>query len=307
MKAHIVGLLLPFVIGCGSDFEPGSRIDSLRVLAVQSTEPIAHPGEQVSFQALHYDPDAATRPLTWAWAACVNPSSATVDGCLMKIAADTAQGTATPPVVGQDLTTYSLTIPDDALSSLPESARPAALVGILNVACPGTLDLARPSSETGLPFSCTDGTRELGLDEAVVGISRVFVRDRDRNANPVIERVTFDGADWPGTEIKDVGWCDTDGNTYDDCSSNRHRIGAWLSAASFESGTTEYGNAFEEQLIVSYYATEGIFKDEVRVAGAPETGWVARRTASGRVLTFWMVARDDRGGVSWVTRQVRVR
>ena len=39
----------------------------------------------------------------------------------------------------------------------------------------------------------------------------------------------------------------------------------------------------------------------------PKNGWVARRGASGQTLSLWFVARDDRGGVSWTTRQVQVK
>jgi hypothetical protein len=46
---------------------------------------------------------------------------------------------------------------------------------------------------------------------------------------------------------------------------------------------------------------------EVRVGNSPQNGWVARKAASGQTLTLWFVARDDRGGVGWTTRRVRVR
>jgi hypothetical protein len=57
---------------------------------------------------------------------------------------------------------------------------------------------------------------------------------------------------------------------------------------------------------VQYYATEGLFKDEVRIAKDPETHFVARTAAIGRELTFWFVVRDDRGGVSWTERRLHV-
>ena len=67
------------------------------------------------------------------------------------------------------------------------------------------------------------------------------------------------------------------------------------------------GRAFEEQVVIQHYATEGIFEFEVRTGESPKTGWVARKRASGQTLTLWFVARDDRGGVTWTQRQVRVQ
>ncbi len=72
-------------------------------------------------------------------------------------------------------------------------------------------------------------------------------------------------------------------------------------------GRDELGRDFTEQLVIQYYATEGIFEYEVRTGASPKTGWVARKRASGKTLTLWFVARDDRGGVTWTQRRVSVR
>ena len=210
--------------------------------------------------------------------------------------------------LGEELTEVDVPIPPDALESIPAGARESAALGVLNVACPGTLELG--GSKRGLPFRCSDpgDGRELGLDEQVVGMKRLFVRERDRNQNPVIERVTFDGRDWPEDEIPEVDACDENGNRYDDCGSNLARaIAAVPRDSDFEAGTDEFGRDFREQIVVQYYATEGVFENEVRIGESPETGWVARKRASGSDVRFWFVVRDDRGGVTWATRQVHVR
>ena len=76
---------------------------------------------------------------------------------------------------------------------------------------------------------------------------------------------------------------------------------------SFEAGQDEFGRAFAEQVVIQYYATDGIFEHEVKLGSAPNNGWVARSSASGQTLSIWFVVRDDRGGVSWATRQVTVQ
>ncbi len=300
-------LIVPLLAGCGADFDPGSRVTSLRVLAEQADQPFARPGESVHLEALSFDPQA--RALSWAWAACVDPAASTVEGCLGAIGQDAARTGANPVLaMGEGLTSFDFAIPPDALARLPESARPSAMVGVLSVACPGELSLAS-SSHQAQPFNCIEAGsgRALGLDEYVVGIKRVFLRSLDRNQNPSIAGVTFDGADWPATEVKEVGFCDRDTNTFDDCKSDRHELAPVLSPDAVESGRDEFGNSFSENVIVQYYATEGIFKDEVRIADAPQTSFVARKFASGQELSLWIVARDDRGGVSWATRRVRVK
>lgn len=299
-----LALALAAGTGCQADFDPGSRVTSLRVLTVQADQPFAAPGETVHLQSLSYDP--AGRAITWAWATCVNPPASTLEGCLYKIATDAAL-TGTPPsfVTGLDMTTFDLTIPADALSGIPAGARAAAVVGVLHVACPGTLDLG--ASTESIPFACRDESgRALDLAEFVIGIKRVGIRETDRNQNPTLAGVTFDGAAWPATEIKTVGHCDSDSNTFDDCNADKHDIAAVVTPASFEAGTDEFGAAFREDLITEYYATEGIFKDQVRISQDPTTHWVARKSAAGRDLSLWFVVHDDRGGVTWDTRQLHV-
>ena len=292
--------------GCeDNDFDPGSRVTSLRVLAQQADNPYARPGEAIHLTSLSHDP--AGRPVTWAWAACVNPDASSVEGCLAKVARD-SEATGAPPLLmmGVGQTSLDYTVPANVLDGFEPDALPLAQVGLVSVACPGELNF----NGTGeLPFGCTEaGTgRELGLDEYVVGIKRVYVRNTDRNRNPAVAQVLFDGADWPAEMVPEVDACDTDDNQFDDCSKSlRHEITAVPTAASFESGRDEFGRDFEEQVVVQYYSTEGIFEDEVRVGDDPATRFVARKN-SGQELTLWFVIRDDRGGVTWTERRLRVR
>lgn len=291
---------------CAPEFDPVSRVVTFRVLAQQADVPFAKPGETVNITSLSYDPQGRT--VNWAWAACVNPDEATVQGCLDEIASQSATSGVAPILAqGPGMSNFSYTVPSDALSSLPEQARSGAHVGVISIACPG--DLSLDQSTIGLPFSCIEsGTgRVMALDEYIVGMKRIQIRQSDRNQNPVIEQVTFDGAEWPEGEVKRVSACDTDGNDYKPCSEqSKHQISARPSAASTESGTTEFGQAFTEQVIIEYYATEGVFEYEVKIASSPETGWAARKAASGKDLTLWMVVHDDRGGATWAAREVHV-
>jgi hypothetical protein len=291
---------------CEAEFAPGTQVNSLRVLAVQADTPYAHPGDTVRLQALSYDPLA--RPITWAWAACPSPAGSSVDDCLDQVRADAASGELVVLAQGEGQDNIDVTIPLDALDGIPELARPQALAGVLSIACPGALELG--DLGTSLPFRCTDpeSGAELDLHDTVVGVKRVFLRESDVNLNPVIERVLFDGEEWLADDIKQVDGCPTDDFDYDACGSAvRHRVAAVLNEQSFEAGRDEFGSDFSEGVIVQHYSTDGIFEDEVRIAEDPETGWVARSSASGTEVSVWFVARDDRGGVSWTTRRVQVR
>mgnify|MGYP001546075828 CR=1 FL=1 len=310
-KSHKIGLIsaLPLLLlplaACNEAMEPGTKVDSIRVLAEQVDEPYAHPGETVQLTSLSHDPQG--RAITWAWASCVNPDSSDLQGCLAKIAENPDPATSVF-AMGAGTDSAALTIPTNTIDSLPEAARGAATVGVMSVACPG--DLSFGAGPGGLPTRCQEpGTgRDLELDEFIVGFKRIPVRNTDRNQNPVIMGVTFDGADWPATEIKDVGFCNTSEFVYGTCADkNKHQLAVKVSPESFEKGKDELGRPFEEQVVIQHYATEGIFEFEVRTGESPKTGWVARKSASGQTLTLWFIARDDRGGVAWTERQVKVQ
>jgi|SRR6478609_4253903 len=309
MKSFSLGLaaLLPLLsLGCSiEELEPGTKLDSLRVLAQRADQPYAHPGETVSLNALSFDPQ--DRPLTWGWASCVNPSSNDLQGCFDRIA-ENPDPASSVFALGPDLDSPSLTIPSDALANVPVPARSAASIGIVSAACPGDLTIA--DGIGGLPFTCREtGTgRELGLHEFIVGIKRLTLRETERNQNPEIASVTFDGGDWPEDDVKEVGFCDQNDFIYDTCpDAEKHQLAVHLTPESYESGTDELGHTFNEQLIINYYATEGIFENEVRIGSDPKDGWVARKSASGQTLQLWFVARDNRGGVTWAQRRVKVR
>lgn len=294
---------------CEEEFDPGSEITKMRVLAVQADSPFASPGESVRLEALSYDPEA--RPISWAWAVCADPASSSVEGCLANVALNTIE-TGEPPLLGmgEGQSGIDLMIAANAIERIPVEARAQAYVGVLSVACPGNLELAANGTSPLLPFRCSeaDTGRELGTDEAIVGIKRVFLRQAERNQNPVIQAIRFDGEDWAADDVKEVAGCDIDDSTYDDCPSDtKHRIQALVDPASFETGSDEFGRSFDEQLIVQQYTEAGIVEEEIRIATDSETGWAARASASGRELRLWFVARDDRGGVSWAERRVRVR
>jgi hypothetical protein len=303
--------------GCGSDFDPSSRITVLRVLAVTAKSvnggvventgaSFARPGETVELSAVWHDPKG--RPVTFAWATCVKPPSSTVLGCFQKLARDT-QASGRPPTfqVGPSAT-FRTTIPADVLQDAGPDERAGATVGVVTIACPGRLEpVTDGSARNALPVRCLDENGEpFSTHEFVVGIKRLFLRERDRNADPEIAQVLWNGQPWPEDEIKTVRvGCAADENRFDRCGGETHELAITPGPGVVESGTDELGKDFSEQVVLQYFATEGLFEFDVKRVEQPQTKWAARAGKLGE-QKIWLVLRDNRGGSSVALRRVRV-
>lgn len=284
-------------VGCGADFEPGSRVESPRILALQADKPFARPGEDVSLTLLSANPH--DEPLEWAWATCTLPASSTVDDCLEALDTDLVRFDPETDVL-------NVSIPDDVLDGVPDSARPGALIGVVVVACPGELK----SGETlGVPTRCVDERGNArSIDDLEVGIKRIMLRARDRNENPAITTITWDGKTWDEDEVQEAVLCKEETFAIDDCSDSlQHSIHVLTTER--EAGRDENGGDFTEQVIVQMYSTHGLFRDQVRIAEDADTKWVAQPQpgSDNTTATLWFITRDDRGGVSWTTRTVELR
>jgi hypothetical protein len=310
LALFVVGLFgMP--IACGSEFEPVSRVTDFRLIAVRADKPYAAPGERVELSTLSHEPFG--RPITWAWTTCVAPRDTTVNACLAKIAEDAATSGAPPALTVGPMSTFATTIPANILDGVPPATRNNVLVGVITVACPGALTLkdivGLPRGE--LPFRCVEAgsAEELPYDRYAVSVKRIYVRQVDRNQNPSLGAITWDGAPWAEDDVKEVVPCaNSPINVFDDCSGGeKHEIAAWIPPEAVESGVSETGAPFTEDMVAQYYASEGLFEFGSRTRELPVTRWVARSVAAGKELTLWFVVRENRGGVSWTTRRVRVR
>lgn len=279
---------------CGSDLSDGSRVEKLRLLALRAEQPFARPGERIGLRLLAVD--AGERPLQYALSTCTNPKGSTADGCLAAL-----DHPFEPLELEVDR--FSIEVPEDLLEGLSESARLSALFGAIVVACPGEIERGQTS---GVPVVCRDEMGErLPIEAFEVGVKRIFLRERDRNLNPEITRLTWDGDDWPEDQVPEVRAC-ANATTEDieDCDEAlRNRISVESTAP--ESGVDENGTRFEEQQVVQFYASQGVFERPVRIAGEADNHWAAQEKSEDARL--WFVVRDDRGGVGWTSRQVRVR
>jgi hypothetical protein len=149
----------------------------------------------------------------------------------------------------------------------------------------------------------------LPYERFVVSVKRIYVRRTDKNQNPPLGNVTWDGLPWAETDIKEVAPCTNDPLVkIDDCDGGeKHELSVDIPPEAAESGTSESGTPFTEDVVAQYYGSEGVFEFDTRIRTSPKTKWAARKAASGREQTLWFVVRENRGGVSWTTRKVRVR
>lgn len=304
----------------------------------------AHPGDEVQMELLWHDPNPSAMR-SWMWTTCLLPQSSSILGCFQKLGQDFARlppeqrplfldqlkqrkndaarlfeqnELAAPAADGSKTDTrtlFRLRVPADALAplaGLPPQARAGATMGVVFLACPGNLVFnfeALATARNALPLKCLDEKtgEELGTDKFTIGIKRLFLREKDENEDPPILGVTWDGKPWTESEVKELGAaCDPTEARFDRCSDEKHEIALQLPTTVAESGTDENGTPFEEQVVVQYYATEGLFEYDVKRYEDPKTRFAGRRDRLGD-QTMWIVVRDSRGGVRWVTRKFKVK
>lgn len=315
LRPMAVAFLVTLALGCGIDFDPASRVMDFRLIAVEADKPYAAPGEDVALAPLYHEPFG--RPITWAWAVCLNPADTTVGGCLAELALRARATGALDVKTGVGMDRFTWRVPADAISALPPGGRGGAMAGVVIAACPGALRIdsvgtGGTAAPPSFPFHCTEAGSgvELPYERFVIAVKRIFLRERDKNANPRIGAVMWDGAPWPENEVRETGACTNDTNVYDDCTGGEEHVVAAVPAdGATERGTDELGTTFAEQVVVQHYATEGTFEFETKTgeSEASGTGWLARRSARGKEVTMWFVIRENRGGVGWTSRRIRVR
>jgi hypothetical protein len=215
--------------------------------------------------------------------------------------------------MGVGVSSFGTTIPENIFDGVTAHGATNVLVGILTVACPGTLSsralaTVRPGE---FPFRCVDAStnQELSYDRFAVSVKRIYVKRHDRNRNPSVGTVTWDDAPWAEDDVKEVSPCrNNPAMAIDDCDGGEeHQLSVLVPPDDSESGISEAGDPFREDVVVQYYGTEGLFQFDGRTAASPSTKWAARAAAGGKEQTLWFVVRDNRGGVDWTSRRVRVR
>jgi hypothetical protein len=215
----VVAALAGALSSCSpSDFEPQSKIDTVRVFAARADEPYAKPGDTVNLTLLTYDgrPQQPSPMQTyWLPFVCVNPAKdayyacfggAGGDGGAASDAGGGALGLLKPgvnlsPFLPQG-PAFPVPLPADIVTSHAPvmSGDPYGVAIAFNISCAGHVEIVAldPSSKNPLqvPVGCFDDQEnQLGSDDYVLGFARVYAYTSRTNANPVIDHVLFQGYD----------------------------------------------------------------------------------------------------------------
>jgi hypothetical protein len=294
--------LFAALLGCDDPLLEAQRIETTRVLGARvevagdATRPWPRPEETVAVTWLVADPRPSPA-LSWDFAACLGES--TLRGVPRCRTAPFARARSGAP--SQVAPSFSFAAPAEA--SLEGSDR----VVVRGAVCADAeVALADPLEQT----SC-------GGDLTLVVLDIRIERADLSNRNPTLgdETLSFDGAPWPAPandllvredcvpaqQAPELPVVSADG------AAHRFRVG--LSADDRESLDTIEGE-FPETLQVSHFATLGRLERAISVIEpvAPEpivqVAWEAPGPglSSGRVVRFYFVVRDLRGGTDWVVR-----
>jgi hypothetical protein len=308
-RALPVFAAVALVAGCGNNFDPASRIASVRILAARADRPYARPGDSVQVDLLAVDGRAdRSRPMALFWipAPCINPPDDAYYACYPSFEALFARGVDLTSALAAG-PAFSFPIPADAL----EAGAAFGSAVVFAMACAGHVQYVgqRGPSPLGVPFACfDDGGAELGPDTFVFAYARIFVSAALTNANPVIDALTFDGQRvQPGAGI-----------TLDNCPAAPcpgTPIDVVVPADSQEIDPTNVavdGTVAREGIWVDYYLTGGKVKYDVRVlydaaAGRVPSAVDLEAPAAPGEHELWAVVHDNRGGVAWLEVPIHVR
>jgi hypothetical protein len=297
-------LLLLLATGCSNDFDPVSRIKSLRVLAVRS-EPVSPPaGASTTLSALVFTPDPAPS-LTYAWSWCPFPGSASAGYPCKVTEADLAQlggGVTIPPF---DLGTGATA---SFMNGLPPEALQPLCAGV-----PGAPEVML-DCDGGFPVQIKLTVKSDSDEVTAVRTLRLpVVAAPEPSTNPTLEGLT---AEVGGM---DVPVDDAAAATLPRLANTVIKAAVPLEASETYTGRDDNDQitaGLHERLILSWFVESGDVDSPLTsyIAGqtpledATRNKWKPARTkdyqrGDSRLI---VVLRDSRGGVSWKTGKVNL-
>lgn len=270
-RSVALGVLVAMAGACAEELTPQSLVTDMRVLAIRAEPASAAPGGSVHLDALVVDPFGDERPISYFWAACLNPPADNPARCL--------QGTA--PMILGDGAEADAPIPGDALLG-----RERGILGVLLYVCAG-----------GTVSIGEDGVTCDGASTAqIAAVKRVPIEPLPDNRNPVIDQILLDGEaiseDYLASVASCAGACESHVLTL---------VASAESAESYRDGAQDR----TEELLSSFAATSGQMDVPFGFGPSTEVEWTPP-DSTGLVL-FWFALRDDRGGVTWTERQALVQ
>lgn len=333
--------------GCAADFAPISEIDGLRVLAVEADKPYAAPGETVKLAMTHVDsrPDAPNTNVFWI-GGCYNPPGDLYYACYEQLRSRFPDLTNIDALIQSGLggigSDFSLTLPNDLITSRPEPADGAPWYGVafvFFVACNGYPGLVPPegTGEAGyFPIGCFDrphtekGAQRLGAANFVPGYTQIYAfADGRRNENPTIlgmktkDDLIFD--DKP-EEIRAAEPCPVSENDRHaapgcgrpdptkDCTVYDISVEVPKDVAEIDPSAKQAdGKPLRETVWVDYFADRGTFTADAKLVSDAVEGYRPEHEVGfipppdPGPVRVWAVVHDNRGGQSVIDRTIMVK
>jgi hypothetical protein len=312
-RALVLALSVGALACTATDFDPGNKVQSVRILAARADKPYAVPSATVTLDVLAFDGRAnKPQPMSVFWlpSPCFNPPNDAYYACYPAFAASFAPGVdLTDALVRENR--FSFALPADIITA-HQGNRSSAAYGMavaFTIACAGHVEFitaAPGASLNTLPFGCFDENhRRLGADDFSFAYSFVYAFADRTNANPTIDHVTFGGVAVDATAGITVDHC-TQSNI-DDCPTTPLDVVVPASNQEPDPGDTDAnGRVRAEEIYVDYFVTSGKVKHDVTILFDPRVGQVSNTgndlfapQVAGDYL-LWAVVHDNRGGVNWV-------
>ena len=323
-------------LACGpAGFDPISKLESVRVLAVKADNPYAHPGDTVTLTMDAFDarPTADGQlpmKIYWLPFTCENPADDLYYACFSSLVSAGSDGGSGggifPPnldvtdLLPQGLST-TLTMPADVITShafvagLPEQY---GVVFTFAMACAGRVKTLPIDPEAGngqtVPLGCFDEQgNQLGPDDYVFTFARVYAYESATNANPEVDGVVFDGQTVDTNAGVLVDRCDP--NVAGSC--DAHSVNVTVPDSAWELATGSPiepdGTQLHEEIWADYYYTIDDFDSDGklifdartgRVDGSDNKYYAPPVAGQGRLF---IVVHDNRDGVTWVDFPITVK
>jgi hypothetical protein len=309
-------------MACSDDLPVANVVDGVRILATSADKPYAAPGETVSLRVLAVDGRAEQTQamrVFWLPTVCMNPAGDDYFGCYPAFANEFRPGVDLSSVLlpGEQRT---FSMPTDAIATAvphPGESDPYGLAFAFVAACAGHLEYVpvdtTSQSPLTTPFGCFDDSHTaLGADQFVFAFTRVYAFADRRNANPVLDHLTFGGVAVDPAAGITLPHCT--GSDQSKCS--KTDVDAVVPDSSWEEdpgSLSPSGGPAHESIWVDYYATGGRFENDSSVlfdarsgrASSSADGYAPPLASGPR--TLWAVVHDTRGGASWTTIPVNVQ
>lgn len=284
---------------CGAQFTPETLVDSLRILSIKAEPPEVNPGQGAALSMLYGDPTRVGQPSTIIWVGCepdpkdlnrnacndasilVKPSLITSypEGLKLLGFGPKATYASTPQV-------FSTLAPDDPVRRNGSIGQVIAIVVAEEVSV----------NATGPELEAIFKRIENKETPTAIALTRVVVSEKaEKNQNPVIDTLTFDGALLPKGARLQVR------------AGQEVQLGVSVPESSRERYVEEQptGDVQKQEVVVgAWYSSNGRFSQErFDVTSATPTTFYAPGSAKfpedpvpeKRSGQLWLVVRDNRG------------